>query len=204
MDFLARLTITVLTALALASALGLAASAADAPAVADVCSDTGSYALCTSAKCIPDPRAPDKTAICSCEVTSGPNFGTVPCDARKPTEEGGKTVAVMSLYSFAQAPTKPLMACPSGKPWTDCLNKPCRVDPSNPLKAICSCAIETTGAFVTYGGSCNTLTCDTAYWSAATVASFEQGSQELVEAMQLQKSPVTYCPSADRAFQSKK
>ncbi|AXS41355.1 hypothetical protein [Breoghania sp. L-A4] len=94
------------------------------------------------------------------------------------------------------------MACPSGKSWTDCLDKPCTVDPSDPLKAICACAIQQTGAFVTYGGGCNTLTCDTAFWSAATPAAFVQGTTMLIEELGLAKSPVAFCPAVARTLQS--
>lgn len=138
------------------------------------------YALCTSAKCIPDPLAPEERAICSCEVTSGVNFGFSTCEKRLPITGKYDAKRVISTYSFAQAPVKPVMACPTGKPWTDCLDQPCIVDPADPLKAACSCKIKRTGAFVTYGGGCNTLTCDTAYWSAASIAAFAQGSTMLI------------------------
>jgi hypothetical protein len=71
---------------------------------------------------------------------------------------------------------------------------PCIIDPSNPLKAISTCEIERKQPFITFGGECNTLTCDTAYWSGATVSDFEGASQELMKAFGLKENPAQYCP----------
>lgn len=152
------------------------------------------YVLCTSAPCIPDPTNPDKKAICKCEVNKGQNFGMSDCEARKPTTDSNGVTKALSTYSFAQAPTKYLIACPKGKPWTDCLDQPCIVDQTNPLEAICTCKIIRNQAFVTYGGNCNTNTCDNAYWSSATLASFLEGSSTLAKAMGLEKVPAEFCP----------
>ncbi|MGH7850955.1 MAG: MauE/DoxX family redox-associated membrane protein, partial [Thermodesulfobacteriota bacterium] len=105
---------------------------------------------------------------------------------------GVKTL--VSTYSFAQGPSKPVLSCPEGKPWTNCLDRPCTVDPMNPLIAVCKCDIVRDSPFVTYGGDCNTLTCDTGYWSGATVESYEEGSALLFHKMGLDGIPVTYCP----------
>lgn len=43
-------------------------------------------------------------------------------------------------------------------------------------------------------GDCNTLTCDTAYWSGATVSDFEGASKELMKAFGLSDNPAQYCP----------
>lgn len=191
---------------------GLAAWADDAQTVLkQVCH--GQFALCTSAPCIPDPSAPGEQAICTCEVAQGANFADkTACPDREP-----KTVAVVaglnvqqiiSTYAFVQAPTKPVLTCANTHPWTDCLNAKCVIDPRNPLKAICTCPyydasvngdVET---FVTYGGSCNTNTCASAVWSAATVEAFQTGSEKLLKVMnpRAKDVPWTMCPghSLDR------
>ena len=176
----------------------------------------GQYALCTSAACVPDPLLPGKEAICSCEVRSGLNFGiNSSCDDRRPRvvpasgkqsgdgdagagEETGQVVQLRSTYSFAQAPQKAVMLCPAGNPWTDCLDVKCTVDPANPLKAICACKMghveEPEADFVTYGGDCNTLTCQKYFWSAATTTAFEEGSLVMADALGLKESPVKFCP----------
>ena len=118
----------------------------------------GTYALCTSAPCIPDPDNPESEAVCECEVTSGKNFGMSECGDRSLSETSDGVMKLQSQYSFSQTPTKPVLLCPSGKPWTFCLDKPCVADPRNPLRAICECEIMRKDEFVTLGGSCNTLT----------------------------------------------
>jgi len=152
------------------------------------------YALCTSAPCVPDPSNPDSKAICSCEVNKGKNFGMSKCEARTPVTDSNGVTKAVSTYSFAQASTKPVLSCPVGKPWTNCLDQPCIIDQMNPLKAICTCEIERYQPFLTYGGDCNVLTCDNAYWSAATSEAFNQGSLELIKTMGLKEIPAEYCP----------
>lgn len=154
----------------------------------------GRYVLCTSAPCVPDPRDPNKTAICVCEVNEGKSFGMKPCPERAPRSDENGIETLISTYSFAEAPTKPVMICPSGKPWTDCLDKPCTVDPLDPLKAICSCEIKRTSRFVTYGANCNGITCNTGFWSGATVEDFVSATEILGKALGLKKSPATFCP----------
>jgi len=164
--------------------------------------DTG-FALCTSAPCIPDPMAPDEQAICTCEVTQGPNFADqTPCKERNAktitTVSGLEVQQIISTYAFVQAATKPVLTCDNDFPWTDCLNAKCIIDPKQPLKAICTCPYANTddATFVTYGGSCNTSTCATAVWSAATVENFNAGSDALKRYMKIAKNddPWTMCP----------
>jgi len=152
------------------------------------------YVLCTSAPCIPDPSNPDTKAICACEVNKGLNYGYSDCEARTPNTGVNDVRKALSTYSFAQALGKAVLACPKGKPWTDCLDQPCIVDPKNPIKAICACKIVRDQAFVTYGGRCNTLTCDTGYWSGATVDSFLFASKEFAKKMGLDEMPAMQCP----------
>jgi len=152
------------------------------------------YVLCTSAPCIPDPSNPDSKAICSCDVNNGKNFGMSECDARTPVTDSNGVTKAVSNYSFNQAPIKPALLCPAGKPWTSCLDKPCIIDPMNPLKAICTCDIEREESFVTFGGQCNTLTCDNAYWSAATADEITGANTVLMKAFGVKDNPVQYCP----------
>jgi hypothetical protein len=154
----------------------------------------GRYVLCTSAPCVPDPRDPNTIAICLCEVNEGKSFSMKSCPERTPRSDQNGVEKLISTYSFAEAPTKPVMVCPSGKPWTDCLDKPCTVDPLDPLKAICSCDIKRTSRFVTYGANCNGITCNTGFWSGATVEAFVSATEILGKALGLEKSPATFCP----------
>lgn len=163
--------------------------ATDTPAVCDT-----QYALCTSAPCVPDPTDRSGAAICECEVVEGANYGTSLCGDRAPRTHANDVTTVLSEYSFAQAPTHPVVSCSGDSPWTDCLDQPCTVDPKNPLRAICKCDIVTGEDFVTYGGSCNTNSCIRSFWSAATPQDFLDGSAALIDKMGLSDAPYTFCP----------
>jgi hypothetical protein len=155
------------------------------------------FALCTSAPCIPEPGN-TKAAICSCDVEDGPSLATVACDTVKPSTDANGIRTVYSQFALKQWQRgKKTLKCPSGTPWTWCLNKPCTVDPTNPRKAICACDVVRTGEWITAGGSCNTATCNSAYWSAAPLDAFSDGTDFLLKSLKLKKSPVTWCRAAD-------
>jgi hypothetical protein len=155
------------------------------------------FALCTSAPCIPEPGNP-KVAICSCDVEDGPSLASVACDTVKPSTDANGIRTVYSQFALKQwQQGKKTLKCPSGTPWTWCLNKPCTVDPANPKKAICACDVVRTGEWITAGGNCNTATCNTAYWSAAPLDAFSDGTDFLLKSLKLKKSPVTWCRAAD-------
>ena len=128
------------------------------------------YVLCTSASCIPDPRH-EKFAICSCDVEKGPSVGYKSCEKRKPKMKSFKVKQLISTFSFKQFNTKKNMTCPRGKPWTNCLDAPCTVNPLDNKKAICSCEIKHDQVFVTLGGTCDADTCSNAFWSGAMISS---------------------------------
>lgn len=152
------------------------------------------FALCTSARCVPIPGDPTK-AICFCDVEEGKSLSTVACDKLKPTTDDNGVKTVFSCFALKQFQAgKKVLTCPSGTPWTWCLNKRCTVDPTNPKKAICTCDVIRTGESITAGGDCDTSTCKTAYWSAAPKADFESGTTAMMKALGLEKTPVVYCP----------
>lgn len=131
---------------------------------------TQEYALCTSAPCVPDPRHPDY-AICSCVVENGESIGYKTCQQRAPQTKPFNSKQLISTFSFKQFSSKKSLNCPQGMPWTNCLDAPCTVDPMDASKAICSCKIDHTQAFFTFGGDCNSKTCANGFWSGATKAS---------------------------------
>jgi hypothetical protein len=154
------------------------------------------FALCTSAPCIPEPGNP-KVAICSCDVEDGPSLASVACDTVKPSTDANGIRTVYSQFALKQwQQGKKTLKCPSGTPWTWCLDKRCTVDPANPKKAICACDVVRTGEWITAGGNCNTATCNTAYWSAAPLDAFSDGTDFLLKSLKLKKSPVTWCRAA--------
>jgi hypothetical protein len=154
------------------------------------------YALCTSALCIPQPDDPTK-AICFCDVEEGASMSSVPCNTIQPSTDANGIRTVYSAFSLEQFKQgKKVLRCSSGTPWTWCLNKRCTVDPSDPKKAICVCDVLRTGEWITLGGKCDTGTCSTGYWSGATVKDFDEATSFMVKALNLDHSPVEWCPGA--------
>jgi hypothetical protein len=151
------------------------------------------FALCTSALCVPQPG--DSTqAICFCDVKQGLSMSTAPCDSLQPSTDASGIRTVYSTFSFDQFKEgKKGMKCPSGTPWTWCLNKRCTVDPTNPNKAICVCDVMRTGEWMTLGGDCDTSTCSTGYWSGATISEAEESGAFLTKMLGLDQSPVKWC-----------
>jgi hypothetical protein len=154
------------------------------------------YALCTSAICVPQPGDATK-AICVCDVQEGKSMSTALCNTLQPStdENGIRTLySTFSLQQFNQG--KKGMKCPSGTPWTWCLNKRCTVDPSNSKKAICLCDVVRTGEWITLGGNCDTSTCATGYWSGATLKDYKESGLFMTKALGLDASPVKWCQAA--------
>jgi hypothetical protein len=155
-----------------------------------------SYALCTSAYCIPQPGDHTK-AICFCDVEKGDSMSTVPCDELQPGSDANGITTIYSTFSFKQyMEGKKTMKCPSSTPWTWCLNKRCTVDPSDSTKAICLCDIMRTNEdWVTLGGSCDSSTCNTSYWSGAGLKDFKEGNAFMTKKLNLDPLPVKWCQS---------
>ena len=155
---------------------------------------TGEFALCTSAACVPMPADPSK-AICFCDVKEGKSMSTVACNtiAPKTDENGIRTIySMFALDQFADG--KRGMKCPSGTPWTWCLNKPCTVSQIDRTKALCTCDIVRKGEWMTLGGDCDTSTCKMGYWSAAPLKDFESGNDFMTKAHGAKESPAKWCP----------
>lgn len=130
------------------------------------------YALCTAAQCIPDPRNP-KYAVCACSKQDGDSMGYTSCALRKPYTDQSQVLHIISTFSLVNPAHYKGMECQSGI-WTNCLDQPCTVNPLNPKQAICSCPIATSGKFVTFGGHCNPASCSAGFWSAASATQVEQ------------------------------
>jgi hypothetical protein len=155
------------------------------------------YALCTSAVCVPQPGDPTKV-ICKCDVEDGASMASVACDTLQPSTDANGIRTVFSTYSLTQSiQGLKAMTCPGNTPWSQCLNKRCTVDPSNPTKAICICdVVRSPDPWMTLGGNCDTSTCATSYWSGATIPDAYSGGAFMSKALGLDKSPVQWCPVA--------
>jgi hypothetical protein len=158
----------------------------------------GKYALCPAAPCVALPakvNAQSGTpteALCDCAVAFGANLGADPCDVRA---TGDEEQYLISTYSYGLVATHPSMTCTSGA-YTNCFGSPCIVDEKDPTRARCTCPIEqnTSGQkFVTQGGQCDTSTCTTVLWSAATVAQNAFANAQLAAGVGLQHAPENRC-----------
>jgi len=185
-----------------ATLLGAAPGNAESQPSNKLC--THQFALCTSAPCVPLPGDASK-AICFCDVEEGKSMSTAACETIEPRTDANGIRTVYSTFSLDQfgdgkkgKKGKKGMKCPSGTPWTWCLNKPCTVNPADPKHAICTCDVVRTGEWMTLGGACDAATCKTSYWSAAPMADFESGNEFMTKALGLPASPATWCPADAR------
>lgn len=153
------------------------------------------YALCTSARCVPQPDNPTNT-ICYCDVAEGLSMSTVPCCQLLPSFGPCGVGLIYSTFSLQQLMEgKKVMKCPGTTPWSWCLNKPCTIDPCDPTKAICMCDVmHTPEDWITFGGSCDTATCKSAYWSGAAITDFNEGVGFMIKQQNLTESPARWCP----------
>lgn len=127
------------------------------------------YALCSAAKCIPDPRD-SSHAICYCDNYQGMSAGTISCEQRKPSTDKMGVKHVVSTFSFNNDNLTG-MTCPSGTVWANCVNAPCTVDPTDSKKSICSCPLVNKGETLVFGAKCDKHTCENYYWSGALTSS---------------------------------
>lgn len=154
---------------------------------------THPYALCTSAMCVPQPGDQTK-AVCFCDVEKGMSMSSASCKKLQPSTDANGIQTVYSTFSLEQFKSgKKSLRCPSGTPWTWCLNKRCTVDPSNPKKAVCLCDVMRTGEWTTLGGNCDTSTCQTAYWSGASLNDLKEANIFMTKALGLEQSPAKWC-----------
>lgn len=153
------------------------------------------YALCTSARCVPAPDSPTNS-ICYCDVEEGFSMSTVPCCQLGPSIGLCGPALVYSTFSMKQLMEgRKVMKCPGSAPWSWCLNKPCTIDPCDRTKALCMCdVIRTKGDWVTFGGCCDNATCNNSYWSGAAINDFDAGIMFMMNEMNLKESPVKWCP----------
>jgi peroxiredoxin len=149
------------------------------------------YALCTNASCVPSKDDPS-VVICDCVVESGYSIGLTTCSRRAPR---GRTVYSTFSTRLVTNTTR-VMTCPASTPWANCLDAICEVDAHAPQKARCRCPLVNKGPSLTFGGNCNTRTCSSTIWSAAS--SNLAGSSQLVAEMKRLGQPLAQpglCPT---------
>lgn len=154
-----------------------------------LCNQT--FALCTTAPCVPSATDPN-ISVCDCVVVNGYSVGFKSCSER--AQSGRKVRSAFSTVNVN--PNFAVLSCPSGVPWANCLDVECEIDPTNPAVAKCQCVTVTTGESLTFGGACETATCTSTIWSAATPDL--PGSAQYRKGMKQLNQPVTFpatCPA---------
>lgn len=156
-----------------------------------ICNQT--FALCTTAPCTPSPTDPG-ISVCDCVMQNGYSVGFTSC-----TERAQRGNSVRSAFSTVNVnPSFGVMTCPAGVPWANCLDVDCEIDPHNPALAHCWCVTVNNGESLTFGGGCDTTTCTSTVWSAATPdlpgsTQFKKAMKQLGQTVDL---PAT-CPASN-------
>jgi hypothetical protein len=146
---------------------GMALGGCDAETQADFTACESTYALCTTAACEPIDGETD-TVACACDVKTGYSAGEKPCTGEVKTDKGTQ---ISSRYY----PIKSYAVCDNDRPWAWCLDKPCIVDPNDPAKASCACAVtKNQGPYLVVTDTYTDTTCTTKVWSSATVTGLNQ------------------------------
>ncbi len=148
------------------------------------------YALCTNAPCRPSASNPN-LVICDCVVKDGYSVGSRSCERRAP--HGTRLTSTFST-ELATSGIRAL-TCRADVPWANCLGYPCELDPNDPTKATCQCALVKRGPSFTFGGDCKTDTCGKTIWSGAHTT---VGGSEINEAMKRVGQPLVLpspCPT---------
>jgi|SRR5882724_2375252 len=122
----------------------------------------GPYALCIKAYC-PTPNGMPTaggTIDCVCDIINGWSMGPDSCDNRKTN--------LVSTYSNLYNPGHKTISCASTTLWAWCYGSPCKPDPKNPKKAICTCPVlESEAVILVPEKACSSPACSKV-WSAAT------------------------------------
>ena len=149
------------------------------------------FGLCTTAPCERDAGDPS-VANCHCVVVDGYAVGFKTCGERAPSG-----LSVTSNFSSLNVNSAfGVMTCPEEIAWANCLDMPCEINPLNPATATCQCQMVETGPSLTWGGGCDSSTCETTVWSAAPTSYL--GLEQYIEGMQAANQTYVFpevCPA---------
>ena len=149
------------------------------------------FGLCTTAPCERDAGDPS-VANCHCVVVDGYAVGFKTCSERAPSG-----LSVTSNFSSLNVNSAfGVMTCPEEIAWANCLDMPCEINPLNPATATCQCQMVETGPSLTWGGGCDSSTCETTVWSAAPTSYL--GLEQYIEGMQAANQTYVFpevCPA---------
>lgn len=143
----------------------------------------GTFALCTTAKCIPVAGKTGEVS-CQCDVKKGYSAAAKGCELVKNTNEG-------KLIYSRYYPIKGYVACSNARPWAWCLDKPCIIDKKHPTKANCTCSVVSNqGDYVIVTNKYTETTCTTDLYSSATVEEVKQMDDFLKNQPKLKPYPI--------------
>jgi hypothetical protein len=149
------------------------------------------FGLCTTAPCDLDPADPS-VANCHCVVVNAYAVGFKTCTERAPS--GMRVTSNFSSINVNGAFS--VMTCPEEIAWANCLDMPCEINPLNPATATCQCQMVDKGPSLTWGGGCDTSTCETTVWSAAPTTYL--GLEQYIEGMKAANQTYVFpdvCPA---------
>lgn len=149
---------------------------------------SGTYALCTQARCKPiSGDATGQQLSCGCRTEVGYSAGTKSC-AEVPQAAPAPGLKIPSRY----APVSSMAVCANSRPWAWCLDMPCTID-ADTKHAACTCTQTTSPrqAYVVVVDSYDASTCTSDIWSSATVEDVLQITGFLQGSKDLPPSPIT-------------
>ncbi len=148
-----------------------------------VCKST--YALCTGAPCTAIPGN-DQDVSCACIIQTGYSAATTMCQPPTVTPQG---LQVISRYF----PIRSYAPCSNSRPWANCLDSACIVDPGNSSYANCTCSIEQNqGDYLAVNAEeqYNSASCTTGILSSATVTDANALTNSLKHNPKLRPFPI--------------
>ena len=128
------------------------------------------YALCTSAKCVPNPKNYNQT-ICNCDIEHGNSIGTKSCDQLKGYREKNVNYIFSTFSPLQSEHGRKVLNCGKEYPWSTCLNQKCEIDPQDKTKAICACdLVQSDKDWITFGKK----PCANNYYSGAYMEDYKK------------------------------
>jgi hypothetical protein len=149
------------------------------------------FGLCTTAPCELDADDPS-IANCHCVVVDAYAVGFKTCTER--AQSGTSLTSNFSSINVNSAFS--VMTCGEEIAWANCLDMPCEINPLNPATATCQCQMVEKGPSLTWGGGCDSSTCENTVWSAAPTSYL--GLEQYIDGMKAANQTYVFpdvCPA---------
>jgi hypothetical protein len=120
------------------------------------------FAACMTSRC---QLTSDGKLACPCNVQVGSSAGHSECFSPVLDESGNLVVLSRYADEFSDR-----AVCNNDLPWADCLDKPCRIDATDPSKATCLCEpMQDSGPYVVTGTASTSACNDGKTYSSALI-----------------------------------